>query len=971
MKNLRWNGLLVLLGLLAYGAFAAGPGKTLPLNSVEAVPEGIAASDWANIRAVYQAQRYQVAKVENAYRARNPQQRWRTDFDGHGFLTRPDAGGWEWGLELKSYGFPTNKRAIRSEPEVKTAGARVSYLRDAALSEWFVNDSRGLEHGFTLEQAPDRAGAQRETKIEFDLAVRGDLHPVIGPDGAAFRFVDAQGGTVLTYSELRVWDADGRNLPARFAVERGGVRLTFDASGARYPITVDPIAQQAYLKASNTDAGDRFGYSVAISGDTVVVGAPGESSNATGIGSDQANNSAPEAGAVYLFVRNGVTWTQQAYLKASNTDAGDQFGYSVAVSGDTVVVGAYGEGSDATGIDGDQTDNTAPQAGATYVFVRNGVTWTQQAYLKASNTDASDRFGYSVAVSGDTAVVSAYLEASSAKGINGDQADNSAPQAGAAYVFIRNGMTWTQQAYLKASNTEAGDLFGYSVAISGDTLVAGAFGEDSNATGINGDQMNNSASQAGAAYVFVRNGATWTQQAYLKASNTDAFDLFGYSAAVSADTVVIGAYGEASHATGIDGDQTDNSASQAGAAYVFVRNGVTWTQQAYLKASNTNGGDFFGYSVAVSGDTVVAGAFGEDSNSTGINGDQTNNTAPQSGAAYVFLRNGVTWTQQTYMKASNTDAGDFFGYSVAVSGDTTVVGAYPEASAATGIGGNQADNHAPQAGAAYVFIGLGHPPTILGNISTRGLVETGDNVLIGGFIITGTQPKTVILRAIGPSLPLAGAMADPALELHDSAGTLIASNDNWMDAPNKQAIIDSTIPPTNNLESAILMSLLPGSYTAIVSGVNNTTGVALVEAYDLDQTADSKLANISTRGLVGTGDNVLIGGFIVLGIDPQEVIVRAIGPSLPVMGKLADPTLELYDSNGVLLASNDNWRDTQEAEIIATGIPPTNDAESALVETLPPAAYTAIVSGKAGTTGVALVEVYALQSPAAPGLEVR
>ena len=214
-------------------------------------------------------------------------------------------------------------------------------------------------------------------------------------------------------------------------------------------------------------------------------------------------------------------------------------------------------------------------------------------------------------------------------------------------------------------------------------------------------------------------------------------------------------------------------------------------------------------------------------------------------------------------------------------------------------------------------------------------------------------------------------MADPTLELHDGAGTLITSNDNWVDAPNKQEIIDSTIPPTNNLESAILSSLLPGSYTAIVSGVNNTTGIALVEAYDLDQTVDSKLANISTRGLVGTGDNVLIGGFIVLGIDAQEVIVRAIGPSLPVMGKLADPTLELYDSNGVLLASNDNWRDTQEAEIIATTIPPTNDAESALVETLPPAAYTAIVRGKDGTTGVALVEVYALQSTTAPGLEVR
>jgi hypothetical protein len=164
------------------------------------------------------------------------------------------------------------------------------------------------------------------------------------------------------------------------------------------------------------------------------------------------------------------------------------------------------------------------------------------------------------------------------------------------------------------------------------------------------------------------------------------------------------------------------------------------------------------------------------------------------------------------------------------------------------------------------------------------------------------------------------------------------------------------------LESAIVATLAANStgYTAIVRGVNNTTGVGLVEVFDLDNTVDSKLANISTRGLVQTGDDVMIGGFIVLGADAQKVIVRAIGPSLPVVGKLADPTLELHDANGALLVSNDNWRDTQEAEIIATTIPPTNDAESAIVRTLAPAAYTAIVRGVNGTTGVALVEVYAL-----------
>ncbi len=254
-------------------------------------------------------------------------------------------------------------------------------------------------------------------------------------------------------------------------------------------------------------------------------------------------------------------------------------------------------------------------------------------------------------------------------------------------------------------------------------------------------------------------------------------------------------------------------------------------------------------------------------------------------------------------------------------------------------------------------------PTILANISTRLLVETGNNVLIGGFIITGTQPKKIIVRAIGPSLPLAGKLADPILELHGPGAFVTITNDNWR-SDQEAEIIATGIPPTNNLESAIVATLPANGagYTAIVRGVNNGTGIGVVEAYDLDRTVDSKLANISTRGFVQTGDNVLIGGFIVVGQDPLQVIVRALGPSLNVSGKLADPTLELRDGNGVLIRSNDNWRSDQQAEIIATGIPPANDLESAIVETLPAngALYTAIVRGVNGTTGVAVVEVYAL-----------
>jgi len=256
-------------------------------------------------------------------------------------------------------------------------------------------------------------------------------------------------------------------------------------------------------------------------------------------------------------------------------------------------------------------------------------------------------------------------------------------------------------------------------------------------------------------------------------------------------------------------------------------------------------------------------------------------------------------------------------------------------------------------------------PATLGNISTRLRVETGDNALIGGFIVTGAQPKRVIVRAIGPSLgtTFPDRLADPTLELRDATGALLASNDNWRSTQEAE-IIATGVPPTDDSESAIVATLPANNagYTAIVRGANNGTGIGVVEAYDLDRTVNSKLANISTRGSVQTGNNVLIAGTIVLGQAAQRVIVRALGPSLTVAGKMADPTLELRDGNGAVLASNNNWRSTQEAEIIATGIPPTNDLESAIVTTLPAnnAAYTAIVRGLNDTTGIAVVEVYAL-----------
>ena len=247
------------------------------------------------------------------------------------------------------------------------------------------------------------------------------------------------------------------------------------------------------------------------------------------------------------------------------------------------------------------------------------------------------------------------------------------------------------------------------------------------------------------------------------------------------------------------------------------------------------------------------------------------------------------------------------------------------------------------------------------NISTRLKVETGDHALIGGFIVTGPASKRVLLRAIGPSLGFPGALANPRLELYNAAGQQVAANDNWQEAANEQEIIDTSIPPSHPSESAILTTVPPGNHTAVLRGVNDSTGIALVEVYDLEAGGDTRLANISTRGFVQQNDDVMIGGLILDGQISRKVLVRAIGPSLGREEALADPILELRDVNGGLLAANDNWQDAPNRdEIIATTIAPSNGMESAILQTLPPAPYTAIVRGANNSVGMALVEAYAL-----------
>jgi hypothetical protein len=498
------------------------------------------------------------------------------------------------------------------------------------------------------------------------------------------------------------------------------------------------LRQMAYIKASNPRMGDHFGNggtllgdSVALSGDglTLAVGAPNESGGAKGVNGNQDDSSVYSAGAVYVFTRRNTSspWTQQAYVKASNPQAGAEFGHVVNLSADgsTMAVSAYFEASAARGIDGNQNDDSIPQAGAAYVFTRRGTAWSQQAYIKASNAGEAgadgnfgdgDQFGFSMSLSddGNTLAVGANAEDSNATGINGNQQDNSMQSAGAAYLFVRNGVTWAQQAYVKAPNTAPNVQFGYSVALSadGNTFAVSSFDEGGASRVINGPYTPGR-NGTGAIYIYTRAGAAWTQQAYLKASNAENGDSLGVAVSISDDgnTVAGGILDEDCLATGVnpsnacDNDiRTDTS---VGAAIVFIRQGTQWAQQAFIKASNTGREDWFGSRLQISGDgnTLAIAAQLEDSVAQGINGKQDDDSAQEAGAVYFFTRAGTTWAQKYYVKSSNNEAFDEFGSSVALSRDgrTMAVGARGEDSNAKGVDGNQSDNSVKEAGAVYVF----------------------------------------------------------------------------------------------------------------------------------------------------------------------------------------------------------------------------------------------------------------------------
>jgi hypothetical protein len=745
-------------------------------------------------------------------------------------------------------------------------------------------------------------------------------------------------------------------------------------------VVIDTLATGAHMGASVTISND---------GNTVIAGAPG----------------AGTAGQAIVLTASAGSLLYAATLQPSNGKAGDQFGQSVAISGNTAVIGAG------------TNDDKAMDAGAAYVFVRdqNG-NWTQQQELTASDASAYNYFGFSaVAIEGNTIVVGSY---------GWEPTNNVTDEFGKAYIFTRSGSAWTQQAQIFSSDNNAGDSFGISVGISRDTVIAGA--RVATATGVaragaayvyrldcvppSGDSTligvtssspssSNLTICAGSsaffqvslsfglgtqpfAYQWRKNGANIpgaTSSTY-SISNASGSDAGSYDAILSNScgsdisapgtlTVQTFSLNPSSQNFGVSGSNgivnviatgsTCSWTAVSNASFITVNSGSSGTGNGtvgFTVAANPNSGQRTG-SITIAGLTFTVSQDGTNCSYSIAPTSQTLGASASTNTVNVTASTGCTWT------ATSNDP-SFLSVNSGANGSGNGTVTYTTAANSTT---SQRSGTLTIAGQTFTVTQAAGGPTELANVSTRLRIETGDNVLFAGFIITGTQPKKVIVLGTGPSLTGAGvpgALADPTLELYQG-NTLIDSNNNWGDSPNKQAIIDSGVAPANNLESAIIATLPAGNsqYTAIVRGGNNGTGVGTMQLFDLDRSVDSKLANISTRGLVQTGDNILIAGTIILGQTSQKVIVRAIGPSLPLAGSLQNPTLELRDGNGTLFDSNDNWKESPNKQaIIDSTVAPTNDLESAIVATLPSggAQYTAIVRGVDGGTGVAVVDVFAL-----------
>jgi hypothetical protein len=606
-----------------------------------------------------------------------------------------------WGLSLTSYGYgEVLQQVVSSEPTARDN--RIEYSR-GYLTEWYVNGPFGLEQGFTLATPP---AEMTDGPLTLALSMSGDLNAAVDKGGKGLSLSASEGTALLRYTGLLAYDAEGREFSTWLETQSDNqsnstpLFIRVNDSGARYPLTIDPFIQKARLTASDKYYGDSLGSSVSISGDVVVVGLP--YADPFGVNS---------AGKAYIFVNEGGDWadmTQTAKLKASDMAEHDNFGSSVSISGDVVVVGA--PSADPGGTD---------DAGAAYVFVKPGSGWVgafETAKLTASDKAANDWFGSSVSISGDVVVVG--LPGADPFGVN---------SAGKAYVFVKPGSGWvdmTQTAKLKASDMEVDARFGDSVVISGDVVVVGAPSADPGGK-----------TDAGEAYIFVKPGGGWLgafETAKLTASDKAVSDHFGDSVSISGDVVVVGT-------PSADPGGTSNT----GAAYVFVKPGGGWadmTQTARLTASDKAVEDHFGSSMAISGDVIVVGA------------PEKNGPYVDAGASYVFVKPDSGWadmTQTAKLTATDLDKYEYdsFGYSVSISGDVVVVGA-PGADPVVG------DYTIDNAGAAYVFVARysttttitsdSPDPSLAGGTVNVSVTVSGGSTPSGTVDITGADTNCSI-----------------------------------------------------------------------------------------------------------------------------------------------------------------------------------------------------------------------------------
>jgi hypothetical protein len=560
-------------------------------------------------RAGYQVERLPESTTKGQLAAGNPAQRFTAIFDD-AWVTIGRQEDWSLGLRLAAIDCGGHTFPVEIAGEARaTEVHRLAYDRRAgrvSLKEWYVNGPLGLEQGITLGRAP----CDDET-LRFRVMIRGLRARNTGA-GDRVEFVDGTGAPRLGYAELHAVDARGRTRRTRLqASSEDEVTLEVDIEGAAWPLVIDPLifAQERKLTASDGLADDEFGLSVAIDGDTAIVGARTD---------DVENNE--NQGSAYVFVREGIGWSELQKLTASDGERDDHFGVSVALAGDTALVGAT---HDDVGSNGWQ--------GSAYVFTRSGLTWSEQQKLVAPDGAANDWFGTSVALSGETALVGTYWDAI---GSNQNQ--------GSAHVFVRSGVTWSHEQRLTASDGAADDAFGRSVALSGDIALVGALTDD---VGANEKQ--------GSAYVFVRSASTWVEQQRLLGSDSAAGDAFGWSVALAGDTALVGA----------PASDVGSNANQ-GSAYVFTNDASTWSEAQKLTSSDGGPGDAFGWSVALANDTALIAAREDD-----MGGDAS------QGSAYVFGRSASTWSQRQKLVASDGVEYDYFGWSVALSDDTALVGA--------------------------------------------------------------------------------------------------------------------------------------------------------------------------------------------------------------------------------------------------------------------------------------------------------